>query len=121
MHLQVAVPDAKLGAGKPRGDVGVHLGVHVRVDADHHPRGLAHRPGRRRDVVQVKLAVAVHQHLPIHREAQLLRELPIAVEDGPAHSRCDWTRATLKTDSCASAKLNWKGCRNAGRQQNQVS
>jgi hypothetical protein len=83
-RLQVAVADAELGVGQPRGHVRVHLRVHVGVDPDQDARGRALGARRGRDVLQIKLGVHVDERALAHRQPQLLRQLAVAIEDGPA-------------------------------------
>ncbi len=55
VHLQVAVAYAKLGVGQPCGDVGMYLGVYIRVDPDQDPGCLVNCLGCLRNVLQVEL------------------------------------------------------------------
>ena len=83
LDLKVAVADPKFGVCQACGDVGVDLGIYVRVDPDHDAGWLTHALRSRCDVVKVKLAVTVDQHLLLYGKPQLRGQLPVAVEDRP--------------------------------------
>ena len=83
-YLQVAVSDAKLGVGNASGHVWMDLWVNVRVDADQDLDRLANLLGCSLDVVQIKLAIHIDQHLMLHGQLQLPGQLTIAIEHSPA-------------------------------------
>lgn len=60
---------------------GPHLGVHVRVDPQQHLHHLPRGPGSRSDVLEVKLAVDVHEDPILGSQLQLVGLLAVAVED----------------------------------------
>ena len=67
---------------KKRTEKLAHLRVDVRVDAQEDPRDLPRGLCRRGDVRQVELRVHVDQRAVLHGQAQLPRQLSVAVEDG---------------------------------------
>lgn len=83
-YLQVAVSDAKFRVGKPSGHIGMDLRINIGVDPDQDPSLLAHCFGSSRNILQVKLTVAIDQHALLNGKSQFLRELPITIEDRSA-------------------------------------
>ena len=91
-----------------------HLWVHVGVDSQQHVHRLACLLGRCCDVLEVKLAVDVHQHTVSGGQFKLVRLLAVAVEDAAGRGGDDRVKRAVEQVP-ANSKLPAREWRSATR------